>query len=159
MAEKSTGIRTTGADTYVATQDASEQAEGHNRQLQIITLTAGKIDSGLSRLAVSSNDSMDVTAVSGSLLVGDNAHLACYVEHSLSNGSCLVTPLLCDNDGVVLGYLPSKTSSVQIPVEKSGKYLSICLSWEVMATGSWKLFPLVSSLSNGNSVDVYAYTF
>jgi hypothetical protein len=159
MAEKSTGIKTTGADTYVATQQAAEQAEGQSRVVQIISMTAGKIETGVSRLGVSSNDAMDVTSVSGSLVSGDNMYLACYVDHAQSNGSCLITPLLCDNDGSVLGYLAPKVSTVKIPVTKSGKYLSVCLSWEVMSSGAWKLFPLVSELSNGNSIDVYAYTF
>jgi hypothetical protein len=159
MTERSVGIKTTGADTYVATFEAAEQAEGQTRVVQIISLTAGKIDSGLSRLSISSDDLMDVTSVSGSVVVGDNSHLACYVDHTQSNGSCLITPLLCDNDGSVLGYLAPKVSSVKVPVIKSGKYLSSCLSWEIMTTGSWKLFPLVSELSSGNSVDVYAYTF
>jgi hypothetical protein len=159
MAEKSTGIKTTGADTYVATQQAAEQAEGQSRVVQIISMTAGKIETGISRLGVSSNDAMDVTSVSGSLVAGDNMYLACYVNHSQSNGSCLVTPLLCDNDGVVLGYLDPKVSSVKVPVINVTNYLSVCLSWEVMSTGAWKLFPLVSELSDGNSVDVYAYTF
>jgi hypothetical protein len=159
MAEQATGISTRNPDTWVATFEGSEIVGGHTRQIQVVGITTGKIAGGLSRLSVSTNDSMDVTSVSGSVVVGDNSHLVCYVTHTQNNGACLVTPLLCDNDGVVIGYLPPKISNVKVPVQKSGKYLSICLSWEVMSTGAWKIFPLVSELSDGNSVDVYTYTF
>jgi|WetSurMetagenome_2_1015567.scaffolds.fasta_scaffold367686_2 hypothetical protein len=159
MTERSVGIKTTGATDYVAAFTASEQADSHNRVVQIIAMTAGKIDTGLSRLGVAANDSMDITSVSGSLVVGDNSRFACYIEHSQSNGTCLVTPLLCDNDGVALGYLPAKSSSADMSIVKSGKYLSPCLSWEILNTGAWKIHPLIFGLSDGNNIDVYSYTF
>ena len=157
--ERSTGIKTTGADTYVATSDASEQAESHIRVIQIISMTAGKIETGVTRSGVSSDDSWDVTTVSGDLIAGDNKYLGCYVEHTQSSGECLITPLLCDSDGIVIGYLPPKLSEVKVPIEKGGKYLSICLSWEVMSTGAWKIYPHVSGLSVNNTVSIDAYTF
>lgn len=159
MTEQATGIKTVGADTYVGTFLASEQADGKTRVIQIISMTAGKIETGLDRIGVSSDDSWDVTSVSGSLIAGDNNYLGCYVEHTQPSGKCLVTPLLCNNDGIVIGYLPPKISDVKVPVQKSGKYLSICLSWEVMSTGAWKIYPHISGLSDGNSVDVYSYTY
>lgn len=159
MTEQATGIKTTGADTYVGTFLASEQADGKTRVIQIISMTAGKIETGTTRSNVSFDDSWDVTTVSGDLIAGDNKYLGCYVEHTQSNGKCLITPLLCDDSGVVIGYLPPKVSDVKVPVEKSGSYLSVCLSWEVMSTGAWKIYPHISGLGEGDVVTVYAYTF
>jgi hypothetical protein len=99
VAEKSVGIRTTGADAWVATFLASERADGHVRNVQVVAITAGKIEDGVSRLGVSTDDTLDVTTVSGNLLVGDNNYLALYTSHTQPNGSCLVTPLLCDAEG------------------------------------------------------------
>jgi hypothetical protein len=159
LTEKAVGINTRNADQYVAAFVASEQVDGHDRLTQIVSLTAGKVGTGDFRLSVSTNDSEDVTTISGNLLVGDNNYLVFYTQHIQPNGCCLLTPLLCDSGGTVIGYLPPKLSSVQMPVTVSGKYLSACLSWAVMSTGAYYIYPLITGLSGGNSVDVYAYTF
>jgi len=163
MPEKSIGINTSNADEYVAAFEASEQADGHTRAIQIIATTAGKVDEtiGSADRTVSSNDSLDVTAVSGNIIVGDNAYFACYLAHSESNGSCLVTPLLCDNDGNVIGTLEPKQSDVNqgIPLVSSSAYLSRCLVWEVMTTGAHKLYPHVYNLSDSNSIDMWCFTY
>jgi hypothetical protein len=161
MGEKSTGIKTTNADTYVATFLASEEAEGKQRVVQIISLTAGKVDSSLGSPArtVSFNDSSDISTLTGNIEVGDNYYLACYVRHSQLNGSCLVTPVLCDNNGTPMGLLESKKSQVQLTVTSGIDYFSKCLSWEVAGTGAWKINAYISDLSVGNSIQLWCYTF
>ena len=162
MSDRSTGIVTRNPTDYVATQDASEQAESHSRVIQIISMTAGKIASGtnsLSRLGVTINDAMDVSSVTATMVAGDNSRLACYVQHSQSNGSCIVTPLLCDATGDPIGTLEPKVSRVMVPVINAGQYLSVCLDWSIMNTGAWYLYFNISQISSGNSVNLYAYTF
>ena len=117
MSELATGIVSRNPTDYVATRTAAEQAEGHSRVVQIISMTAGKIESGansFTRLGVTSNDALDVSSVIATMVAGDNNRLACYVQHSQSNGTCIVTPLLCDANGTPIGVLESKTSRVQV---------------------------------------------
>lgn len=161
MAELSTGITVRSPTDYVATQQAAEQAEGHNRVIQITSMAAGKIEIGnnYSTRSVSSDDGYDMTTVSGSHIVGDNNYLACYVKHASSNGSCLITPLLCNQDGAVMGHLDPKMSTVGLPVASGSYYLAPCLSWNIMQTGAWKLYMHVSRLNAGNSIQLDAYTF
>jgi len=161
MAERSTGINTRNPSDYVATFDAAEQAEGQVRLIQIVSLTSGKIDTakGSPDRTVASNDSLDLTTTSGDVTVGDNAYLACYTEHSQIDGKCFVTPLLCDNDGEVVGMLPSKESKVTITTYSGSNYFSNCLSWEIRSTGAHKVFMHVSELSTGNSVDMRYFVF
>ena len=159
--ENSVGIKTTGADTYVAAFTAAEQAEGKSRVVQIISLTSGKMDPlvGSPTRGVSVNDTLDITTVTGSVSVGDNAYFACYLRHTQPAGSCLVTPLLCDDGGTVVGCLPSKISRVMLPVASGTNYISNCLSWPVMETGAWKIYPHVTDLSLSNTVDMWCFTF
>lgn len=159
--ERGTGIKTTGADTYVATFRASREVAGQERVVQIISLTSGKVSDSLgdSTRSVSVDDSMDVTTLSGSVPIGDDAYLACYLRHSQPNGQCLVTPLLCDNNGTVMGTLHSKTSKVMLPVASGSNYLANCLSWPILETGAWSIFPHVSDLSQSNTVDLWCFTF
>jgi hypothetical protein len=161
MAERGTGIKTTGADTYVATFDASEQGDGHSRVVQVISLTAGKVSPtmGSPTRSVSSNDSLNMTTISGNINVGDNSYFACYLRHSQPNGYCLVTPLLCDDNGTVMGSLESKASRVMLPVASGSNYMSPCLSWPVLETGAWTIYPHVTDLSSGNSISMWCYTF
>jgi hypothetical protein len=161
MAERATGITVKNPTDYVATQLAAEQAEGHSRVIQIISVAAGKIESGSnsSYREVSSDDSYTVTTVSGNIDIGDNAYLSCYIKHSDANGSCLVTPLLCNSEGAVLGHLDPRISSVGLPVASGSYYLAPCLTWNVMSTGAWKLYPHISKLSAGNSIQINSYTF
>lgn len=161
MAERSTGINTRNPSDYVATFDAAEQAEGQTRLIQIVSLTSGKIDTTKSapNRAVSSNDSLDLTTTSGDISVGDNAYLACYTEHSQSDGKCFITPLLCDNNGEVMGMLPSKESKVIVTTYSGSNYFSNCLSWEIRGAGAHKVFMHVSELSAGNTVDMRYFVF
>lgn len=160
MSEKSVGIDTRNADTWVAAFEASETAEGHSRQIQIISMTAGKIDEfvGPATRSVSSDDSLDITTVSG-IEVGDNAYLACFVKHSQEAGSCLVTPLLCDNNDNVVGTLETKQSKVGLPLASGSHYISSSLSWDIKGTGAWKVHPHIYNLSDSNEVSVWAFTF
>jgi hypothetical protein len=161
MTERATGIKTTGADTYVATADASEQADGKTRVIQIISLAAGKVSSalGIATRSVSSNDSWDMSLITGDMVVGDNSFFACYLGHSQNNGSCLVTPLLCDDDGLVIGTLESRTSRVMLPVVNGTKYMASCLSWPILETGAWKIYAHITDLSDSNTIDIWCYTF
>jgi hypothetical protein len=159
--ERSTGINTRNANEYVATFLASEQAEGHDRVIQIISITSGKIDESFSSPSrtVSSDDSLDISTVSGNVVVGDNAYFACYVKHSKDRGNCLITPILCDNEGKAIGILPPKKSEVLLTLYSGSSYFSPCLSWDVKDTGCWKVFPHVSGLSDGDIVDIWVFTF
>lgn len=161
--ERGTGIKTTGADTYVATFKASQDVGGQERMVQIISLTSGKITDQVStptRSSVSVDDSMDTTTLSGMLQVGDDSYFACYTQHSEQTGQCLITPLLCDNYGNVVGVLNSKKAQVRLPVTVSGgAYLANCVSWPVLETGAWQIFPHVTDLSDSNSVDMWCFTF
>ena len=161
MAEKATGITSSNPNAWVATFEASEEAEGHGRLVQIVSLTSGKIDQsvGAPNRTVSTNDSLTITTVSGNILVGDNSFLSIYVEHSQPAGKCLVTPLLCDNDGIVIGSLPSKMSSVGLTLTNATGYLSSCLTWSILSTGSWKIYSHVCELSNSNEVKLWVFTF
>lgn len=47
MGQESIGIKTTGADHYVAAFTASEQAEGQTRVIQLVSIVSGKIDQSL----------------------------------------------------------------------------------------------------------------
>lgn len=159
--ERAVGIKTVGADTYVAAQNAAEQAEGKTRVLQIVSLAAGKVDSSLGSPArtCSTNDSSDLTTITGDIDVGDNFYLACYLRHSQSTGSCLVTPILCDGAGTPMGLLESKRSQVQLTVVSGTDYFSKCLSWEVAGVGAWKIYPHVTDISTDNTVNLWCYTF
>ena len=159
--ERGTPIKTTGGDTNVATFRASEDFQGQERVVQIISMTSGKVseDIGSPDRSVSVNDSLDITTISGNVLAGDNSYMACYLRHSQSNGQCLVTPLLCDNNGVVMGSLESKSSKVMLPVASGGYYLANCLSWPILETGAWKIYPHVTDLSDSNSVEMWCFTF
>jgi hypothetical protein len=161
MTERATGIKTTGADTFVATAEASEQAEGKTRLILIISLAAGKVSSslGAATRSVPSNDSLDMSLITGDIVVGDNSFFACYLGHSQSNGSCLVTPLLCDNDGLVIGTLESRVSQVMLPVVSGTKYMANCLSWPILETGAWKIYAHITDLSSSNTIDIWCYTF
>jgi len=161
VSESAVGIKTVGADTYVAAYTAAEQADGKTRVVQIISLTAGKVDSSLGSptRSVSSNDSADISALTGDIEVGDNYYLACYVRHSQPTGSCLVTPILCDNQGTPMGLLESKRSQVQLTVTSGIDYFSKCLSWEVAGAGAWRINAYISDLSVGNSIQLWCYTF
>ena len=159
--ERGTPIKTTGGDTQVATFRGSEDFQGQERVVQIISITSGKTNEGLGSpdRTVSIDDSLDITTISGSITAGDNSYLACYIRHSQPDGYCLVTPLLCDNDGVVMGTLDSKPSKVMLPVASGSHYLSNCISWPILETGAWKIYPHITDLSYSNSVDVWCYTF
>jgi hypothetical protein len=161
MTEHATGINTRNATAYVATQVAAEQADGNTRLLQIVSITAGKItgDAYSSTRTVSSNDSLTVTTISGNILVGDNSRLSCYVQHTQSTGSCLVTPLLCGADGKVIGTLETKQSNVMLPLVSGTNYISNCLSWSIMDTGAWYTYTHIYNLSDNNTVTVSSYTF
>ena len=160
MSESLTGISTVNADAYVATKSAAEVIGGKTGVIQLIGLTAGKIDQsvGSPLRTVSTSDSFDVTTFSGSVLIYDDSFLACYIEHSQLNGSCLVTPLLCDNGGVVIGCLPSRQSQVNLPLQKGSYYISNCLSWDIKDTGAWKGFIHISNLSSSNTVKLWSFT-
>jgi hypothetical protein len=159
--ERAVGIKTVGADTYVAAQNAAEQAEGKTRVLQIVSLAAGKVDSSLGSPArtLSTDDSSDLTTITGDIAIGDNFYLACYLRHSQSDGSCLVTPILCDDAGTPMGLLESKRSQVQLTVTSGTDYFSKCLSWEVAGAGAWKIYPYVTDISIDNTVNLWCYTF
>jgi hypothetical protein len=159
-AEQATGIDTSRANAYVATFQASQDADGQTRLVQIISMTAGKIDEsvGSATREVISDDSLTLTTVSG-IEVGDNAFLSCYLKHSQETGSCLVTPLLCDNNDNVIGTLETKQSKVGLPLASGSHYLSNSLTWEIMNTGAWKVYPHIYRLSESNEVDVWAFTF
>jgi hypothetical protein len=158
MTERSTGITVRNPTDYIATQLAAEQAEGRSRLIQIVSLAAGKIETGISR-SVAADDSNDTTTLTGDLTVGDSSYLACYVKHSEASGSCLVTPLLCNVAGAAIGHLPPRYSNVTVPVVSGTAYLSHCLTWEVMTTGAYSLYMHVSQLSAGNTIDLNAYAF
>jgi hypothetical protein len=159
--ERGTPIRTTGGDTNVATFTASELVGGQERIVQIISLTAGKIPEFLppATRSVSSDDTMDITTVSGNVVVGDNSILAVYPQHSQPTGSCLVTPLLCDNGGNVVGCLNTQAAKVMLPVVSGIAYFSPCLTWSIMNTGAWYVYPHISELSSGNDVNIWCFTF
>jgi hypothetical protein len=158
MTERAVGITIRNPTDYIAAQLAAEQVEGHQRLIQVISITAGKIETGINR-SVSEDDSNDTTTLTGDLTVGDSAYLAAYVKHSEATGSCLVTPLLCNSEGAAIGHLPPRYSNVTVPVVSGTTYLSHCLTWEVMATGAYSLYMHVSQLSAGNTIDLNAYTF
>jgi len=160
VTERSVGINTTNATDYVAAFIASEQADGHSRQIQIIAFTGGKIDStvGSQTRSVTSNDSDNLEYISDTVAVGDDCYLGCYIKHSEPSGSCVVTPLLCDAGGGVIGVLEPK-KSVAIPVASGSHYLSTCLTWQIMGTGAWRVYPHINKLSESNSVDVWLYSY
>jgi hypothetical protein len=159
--EKSVGIKTTGADTYIATFKAAEEADGRERLIQIISLSSGKISEtlGAAPRSVAADDSLDVSGITADFVVGDNAYFACYLKHSEPNGYCLITPLLCDNEGHVIGCLETKASQVKLPILDGSDYLSTCLSWPILETGAWKIYAHVTDLSVSNIVDVWCFTF
>jgi hypothetical protein len=161
MSEKSVGINTRNADAYVAAFEAAEQADGYTRNIQIVGLTAGKIDQNLGDpdKIVSSNDSNNITTITGSIETGDNAYCAIYPRHSQSAGSCVVTPLLCDNQGTVVGMLDSKYSNVPITMYSGSDYISKPLIWDIKSTGAWKIYVHISELSDSNTVKLWIYTF
>jgi hypothetical protein len=158
MSEKATGVITRNADAYIATFEAAEQAEGQIRLVQIISITAGKIPEvvGVPTRHVVNNDSLSITTLSGYLL-GDNSHLVCYVKHKEPGGSCLVTPLLCDNNNQVIGTLESKYSKVSLTLASGTAYLSPCLRWEFLGTGAWSIFPHVCQISEANEIDLWLF--
>lgn len=159
MTERATGINTRNANEYVATFEASEQISGSSRLIQIVALSSGKIDSSVSSplRSVSSSDSSEVTTISGSVSAGDNSFFVCYVDHKEKNGSCMITPLLCDNDGLVIGSLPPKTSKANPYLTKNTYYISSCLIWDVKGSGSWKIFPHVMDLSASNNIKLWGF--
>lgn len=161
MSERSLGINTRNADAWVAAFEASEQAEGYTRAVQVVALTSGKIDQNVGEpiRAVSSNDSNDITTFSGNVEVGDNAFCAIYSRHNQSSGSCIITPLLCDNQGTVIGILDSKYSNVPITLYSGSDYISKPLIWDIKSTGAWKIFPHISELSESNTVKLWVFTF
>jgi hypothetical protein len=158
MTEKAIGISIRSPNEWIAAFEGSEVVDGHPRQIQVVSLAAGKIESGINR-SVSVDDSNDTTTLTGDLTVGDSSYLAAYIKHSEANGSCLVTPLLCNSGGAAIGHLPPRFSNVTVPVVSGTAYLSHCLTWEVMATGAYSLYMHVSQLSAGNTIDLNAYTF
>ena len=161
MTERALGISTRSATDYVAAFTAAESADGQIRQVQLIGLTAGKIDAtvGAAGRIVSSNDAMDITTLSGNTLINDSHYLAIYVQHTQPNGSCLVTPLLCDSTGRVMGSLESKVARVTLPLASGTNYIANCLVWPVLETGAWTVFSHVSNLSSNNTVSVWVFTF
>lgn len=161
VSDRAAGINTRNADAWVAAITASEEVNGHERLLQNITVTAGKVSEqlGATTRSVFSNDTLDITTITGSVSIGDDGYFGCYIRHSQSNGSCLVTPLLCDNNGVVMGSLDSKKSYVSLPVASGTNYISNCLVWDIKNTGTWKVFPHIYSLSDSNAIDMWCYTY
>lgn len=161
MTERSVGINTQNADKWVASFDAAEQAEGHTRVIQIIGLTAGKIGTpvGAATRVVATDDPLDISSISGNLVIGDNSFLACYLRHTSDKGQCLITPLLCDDNGDVIGTLPPKRSTVAVPLLDGVDYVSNCLSWDIKGTGALKAYMHVSNLSNLNTISLWCFTF
>jgi len=159
MTNRSVGINTQNADNWVAAITAAEEADGHTRLIQLISVVAGKIDESIGSPArtVASNDSLDITTVSGNVLVGDSSYMSMYIQHSQEDGSCLVTPLLCDNDGVTIGCLDSKVSRVSAPLKTGSYYLSSHLSWDIRETGAYKCFPHIYNLSSSNIIKCWIF--
>ena len=159
MTERATGINTRNSNEYVATFEAAEQVSGSSRLIQIVALSSGKIDTTVSSplRSISSSDSLDVTTLSGNINTGDNSFFVCYIDHKEKNGSCVVTPLLCDNDGSIVGNLPPKTSKANPYLIKGTYYISSCLIWDIKGSGSWKLFPHVMDLSASNDIKLWGF--
>lgn len=161
MSEKATGIISRNADAWVATFEAAEQAEGHSRLIQIVSLTSGKIGTsvGAPTRTVASNDSSDTTTFSGSIVLGDNNAIAAYIQHSQSSGNCIITPLICDNNGAVVGGLnPLRSTTILDLKGASNYYLGNTLIWDIKGSGGWKIWPHVSNLSDSNTIKLWIYT-
>jgi hypothetical protein len=158
--ERSVGLDVRNPNAWVAAFVGAEEADGHERLVQLIALTGGKIDNivGTPTREVSTNDSFNVATLSGNLTVGDNSALSCYVQHSQLNGSCIVTPLLCDNSGTVIGCLnPQQSRECMTLQSGTGYYISPNLNWDTKGTGAFKIFPHVSNLSVGNDVKLWVF--
>jgi hypothetical protein len=159
MVDRAVGISTKNADEYVAAFTAFEQVEGHTRLVQLVGITSGKIpdDIGSPIRTVITDDPLDVTTVSGIMIVDDNSSIVCYAQHSQPDGICLVTPLLCDATKVV-GCLPSKKSQTALGITTSGNYISTGLSWDIKGAGAVSVFPHISGLSAGNSISLWIFS-
>ena len=161
MTERAVGYDARNSTEYVAAFVASEEADGHTRLIQIMSVTAGKVDEDIGDpyRIVSTNDSMDVDSLSGNLEVGDNSYLTCYIHHSEPTGSCLITPLLCDNNGVVVGTLEPRQSNVCLTMQSgTGYYMSNNINWDIKGTGAYSIFPHVSNLSSSNIVKLWVFS-
>jgi hypothetical protein len=160
MPERSIGITSRAPTDFVAAFTAAEQADGESRLIQIISLTAGKISDtvGAPLRIVSVNDTMDVSTLTGDVIVGDNSYASIYVQHSQPTGSCLVTPLLCDGAGTVIGCLSPKQSQVCLTLQSgTGSYMSSNLNWDVKGSGAIKIFPHVSGISAGDEIKLWVF--
>ena len=173
MAEKSIRIADDTSGSYVATRDAFEQDAGsHDRVIERVDFASGKFDSprgnairGASA-AVTTTDPLDITDLPAGLTnnlitVGDKSMVIVFPEHTASDGSVTVTPLLYDNESSpnIVGILDSKTSAVDQLFRRgssSGNYLSEAMTWDV--TGAYKIGLHITSIGGtSNGVQLWGF--
>jgi len=173
MSESSIIIANDSSGTRLAVRSAFEKDNGNDRFIERVDFASGKFDAALgdairgNSSMISTADSTDLTNLPSDLTnnlitVGDNSVLIVFPEHSVSNGSVTITPLLYNNDNpnYIVGMLSPKTSSVSTPVlrrgSSSGNYISPALSWDIL--GAYKVGLHISAISGtSNSVKLYGY--
>jgi len=167
MAEKSIRIADDSTGDRIATRDAVELDTGSNaRVIERVDFASGKFTSPRgsatrgSSSAITTADGTDLTNLpsdltSNLITVGDKSMLIVFPEHTASDGSVTVTPILYDNEGTpgIVGILSSKTSVVDTEFRRgssSGNYVSEALVWDV--TGAYKIglhITAIGGTSNG----------
>lgn len=167
MAEKSIRVADDASGLYIATRDAYEQDAGsHDRVIERVDFASGKFNSPRGNAtrgnsaAITTADGLDLTNLPSDLTsnlidVGDKSMLIVFPEHTASDGSVTITPILYDKESTpgIVGILPAKTSAVDKAFRRgasSGNYLSGAMAWDV--TGAHKIglhITMIGGTSNG----------
>lgn len=175
--EKEIIIPSAASGISMATRTGFEAdiSTGYTRHMEIVQVTETKFYSPWALTAcrgesslVSSADSFDVTTLTvsgmGAIIVGDKCKLRVMVHQSVSGGSCVITPVIFDQQtsGLFVGVLEPKTFTIATTTpfrtgSGSGNYLSHVQSWDTVGGAHQIGFHISNITGSGNGVKVYAW--
>jgi len=170
MAEKGTRVRDDVSGDFVATRTAATtDDQGRSRVIQIVDFASRQLRvhqplRGLTGSGQGSADSFDLDNLPSELLdnlieIGDTSIFVCDCEHTKSDGSVVVTPILFDESNWVIGVRESKSSGMGAAKFQrgSGRYVSPQLQWDSL--GAIKVGFHVSNIGGyGNKVKLFGGT-
>lgn len=140
--EKGISIADQTGGVPVATRDALETTESESsRVIQLVDFASRQLGRVAHRSGLTGADGADVATVAGlssaKITVGDKSTLVvhCEVSPAANFKSCILTPVVYDSSGVIVGILQSKQTGIgDVTIYNGigqGKGLLPALAWDV----------------------------
>ncbi len=156
--ESATRVVDGGTGDFIATRDAIIDEGSNPRKIGLSDYASRQMSTHPTiRSAISADDTLDLdslgTTITDNLIViGDTSMFVIDIEHSQSDGSVTITPILFNSAGTTAFTVrESKTSAMgSILFMKTTTYCSPQLQWESL--GAVQVGLHISNLSSGNTV-------